>query len=101
MGDSIYAFKGEGVAWQTLNYRQGARHTLMVFARARSIADAEKFAHQIAADNGWLHVDLHNGAEVTAQPYELEEQYLRDALEDAIQFGSSMVTYEKELPSDA
>ncbi|WP_226016981.1 hypothetical protein [Novosphingobium sp. FKTRR1] len=101
MDGRIYAFKGEGVADQAANRRHGARHALMIFVRCLDIETAEMQAFRIAAEKGWDFVTLQKGGEVTIEPSEVTEQYLRAALVDAIQGGSSMVTYNAELPPNS
>ena len=98
MDKSIYAFKGEGVAGQVPNRRLGARHTLMIFAQSQSVESAEILAYRIAEDNGWTLVVLQRGGEVNITPDEVHQPYLRSALQGAMQGGSSIVTYEAELP---
>ena len=98
MTGRIYSFVGEGVAMHAQNRRKGARHKLLVLASAQNGADAEQVALEIASENGWFHLELSKGAEVTLSLGELQEGYLRDALDSAIQFGGAMVSYEAELP---
>lgn len=101
MTGSIYSFVGEGIAFHAQNRRAGARHKLLVLATAENSVDAEKLAHEIAAENGWFHLQLSRGGQVTLSLDELADGYLRDALDNAIKFGGAMVSYETELPPDS
>ncbi|MBB3862405.1 hypothetical protein GGQ88_003705 [Novosphingobium hassiacum] len=101
MTDPIFAFKGEGVAERVINRRKGARHAMMIFVQSDNLMAAEARAYQIAKDNGWSFIVLQKGGEVKIQPSEIDEPYLRAALNDALQIGTATIIYKAELPSNA
>ena len=101
MSGLLYVFKGEGVAEGVPNRRPGARHALVVFARALDLDSAKNKASLLVEANGWSHVTFARGREVNVEPADVEEGYLRSALEEGIETGAAIISYLEELRPNA
>lgn len=101
MIELLFAFTAQGVAEPSSCYRPGARHPLMIFATARTIEDAQSKAAAHATEEGWSHVSLKRGKEISGDTTLISDESLRAAADAALQSGASIVVYRDEIPLDS
>jgi hypothetical protein len=91
----VWLAVGEAKAKNDAGFREGQKHSLLVFIRQPSGGAAdEALARKGAAFAGWKHVKLERSRHLEAVP---QEPTLRAAYEDALALGCSVVADRRAL----
>ncbi|MEO0669351.1 MAG: hypothetical protein AAFZ99_15685 [Pseudomonadota bacterium] len=78
----------------------GSPHALMLFAHAPSFVEGQEIAVGGATEMGWLDVKVVKAGEIKEGPMSIDEEALRLAAEDAVEYGLGLVVYDSELPPE-
>ncbi len=78
----------------------GSSHALMLFATGENIVEAQESAMGGATEMGWLEVKVVKSGEIKEGPDSIEEDALRHAATDAVEYGVGLVVYNAELPPE-
>ena len=78
----------------------GSPHALMMFASAENLVVGQEAAVAGATEVGWLEVKVVKAGEIKDGPASIEEEALRLAAEDAMEYGLGLVVYDRELPPE-
>ncbi|MAY20674.1 MAG: hypothetical protein CL955_08655 [Erythrobacteraceae bacterium] len=96
--DPVFVFLGEAVADGAENYRDGARHAIIVLVRASDLNSAQAIAERIVCEANWAYPRFRKSAELSSNPDEVVEPHLRGAIKTALETGRAMVVYQDEIP---
>ena len=100
MDEYLFMFLAEGVAQGHARYRDGARHSMMIFACGGVLDGARDSAAAFASRGGWTFVDVKRGKQID-DPDWIEDDALRTAAEAALENGPALVVYADEIPADS
>lgn len=99
MSEQLFVFVAVAVADEGSTYRSGARHALMLFATGPSIEVAQQKAVTGAETAGWSFVGVQRGKFIEGA--DSDDETLTAAAEHALENGSALIVYGKEIPADA
>ncbi|MEL7093583.1 MAG: hypothetical protein AAFN94_17790 [Pseudomonadota bacterium] len=78
----------------------GSPHALMLFATAGNQVEGQEAAVGGAQEMGWLEIKVVKAGELKDGPAAIDEEALRLAAEDAVEYGLGLVVYDRELPPE-
>jgi hypothetical protein len=71
----------------------------MLVGSGPDIATARSTAKASAIGNGWESIEIHREKELDAKHSVIKDEVIRNAVEDAVLHGYSIVVYRDELPA--
>jgi hypothetical protein len=97
----IFVFLGRATATKATKHRPGARHAVMLVGTGPDIASARSTAVTGAIGKGWESVELRREKQLDANHSAIGDDVIRNAVENAILNGHSIVVYRDELSADS
>ncbi|WP_415922217.1 hypothetical protein [Tateyamaria sp. SN6-1] len=100
--NKLLMFFAEAIAGisEDIPFPAGTPHALMLFAHAPSFVEGQDIAVGGATEMGWLEVKVVKAGEIKDGPSSIDEEALRMAAEDAVEYGLGLVVYDSELPPE-
>jgi len=98
----LYCFLGRAVAGDPAPYRPGACHALVAFTAAHGgLDEARAMLDQATRARGWNHLEIVQSTTFPSGARALDPGPARDAAEDALLHGASVIVYPDELTAEA